>query len=189
MNLFESLPRDRSRNLLLYFLFFLSGIAGLIYEVLWMKELGYLFGNTAYAVATTLAVFFLGLSAGGYTWGKWSKNLRSPLLTYAFLELGIAATAGLYFFILQAYRAIYSHVFDLFSGVTAIFILVKLVLALGILFLPAFFMGGTLPVMGQHIYARIKSWPTKGHFFMRSIPSGPLLVLFWPDSSCPMPSD
>ena len=72
--------RLEPQNLPLYCLFFLSGVAGLIYEVLWMKELGFLFGNTAYAVATTLSVFFLGLSAGGYVWGKKSEN-RKPLLS------------------------------------------------------------------------------------------------------------
>jgi spermidine synthase len=39
-------------------IFFLSGAAALVYEVLWLKELGLLFGVTAYAAATTLAVFF-----------------------------------------------------------------------------------------------------------------------------------
>ena len=41
-------------------IFFLSGAAALVYEVLWLKELGLLFGVTAYATATTLAVFFGG---------------------------------------------------------------------------------------------------------------------------------
>ncbi|MFC1828803.1 fused MFS/spermidine synthase [Thermodesulfobacteriota bacterium] len=164
MNTIESSYRLESQNLPLYFLFFSSGIAGLIYEVLWMKELGFLFGNTAYAVATTLTVFFLGLSTGGYTWGRRSATLPNPLKTYAFLEFGIALTAGLYFFILHAYRAIYSPLFDLFSGMTFVFILVKLILALGILFLPAFFMGGTLPVMGQHIIRRPGDLAGKGTF-------------------------
>ena len=50
----------------LLLLFFLSGLLSLVYEVLWVRELGLLFGNSTYAAATTLAVFFLGLSAGSY---------------------------------------------------------------------------------------------------------------------------
>lgn len=164
MNTPEASYRVASQNLPLYFLFFSSGVAGLIYEVLWMKELGFLFGNTAYAVATTLTVFFLGLSTGGYIWGRRSKTLPNPLKTYAFLEFGIAVTAGLYFFILRTYRAVYSPLFDLFSNMTFVFILVKLILALGILFLPAFFMGGTLPIMGQHIIRRTGDLAEKGTF-------------------------
>lgn len=68
-------------------LFFLSGAAALIYEVLWLKELGRLFGVTAHAAATTLAVFFLGLAAGGWVWGTRSARARNPLRTYGLLEL------------------------------------------------------------------------------------------------------
>jgi hypothetical protein len=35
--------------------FFLSGAAGLIYQVAWAKALGLIFGHTTYAVATALA--------------------------------------------------------------------------------------------------------------------------------------
>jgi spermidine synthase len=138
----------------LFLLFFLSGASGLIYEVLWMKELGVLFGNTAYAVATTLTVFFLGLSAGGLAWGRRSRILANPLRTYGRIELCIAATAGLYFFLLKAYRGIFPSLFEWFGGSFGIFVAVKFFLAVGILFLPAFFMGGTLPVMGQHMIRR-----------------------------------
>lgn len=151
-----------TRNALLFTLFLFSGMAALVYEVLWMKELGLLFGNTAYAVATTLSVFFLGLSVGGYTWGRISRNLVNPLKTYAFLEFGIAITACLYFFILDAYRAIYSPLFNTFSESTVLFISVKLLLSIGILFLPAFFMGGTLPVMGQYLIRGPKDLPNTG---------------------------
>ena len=138
-------------NPILYVLFFLSGTAALIYEVLWMKELGILFGNTAHAAATTLTVFFLGLSAGGYTWGRLVTRLKKPLKTYGLLEFFIALSACLYFFLTPGYRAIYSTLFVAFSHNPILFILVKLILAGSILFLPAFFMGGTLPVMGQHL--------------------------------------
>lgn len=53
---------------LLFVLFFFSGFSALVYEVLWLKELRRLFGSTAYATSTTLAVFFFGLAVGGYFW-------------------------------------------------------------------------------------------------------------------------
>lgn len=147
---------------ILYLLFFLSGTAGLVYEVLWMKELGVLFGNTAHAVATTLTVFFLGLSTGGLVWGHKSRRLKNPLLTYSCLELGIAATAGLYFFILRAYRELFAPLYALVGNNFPFFVAVKFLLAVGILFLPAFFMGGTLPVMGQHLIRRQGELSGKG---------------------------
>ena len=133
-------------------LFFLSGFAGLVYEVLWMKELGLLFGNTAQAAATTLAAFFLGISAGGQVFGRIAERSQSPLRLYALLEAGIAATTLLYFALLGLYHLAYSELFQLFGrGDHPLFLLAKFLLALGILFPPAFFMGGTLPAMGQYL--------------------------------------
>jgi spermidine synthase len=141
----------RSRFAALLLLFFASGVAALIYEVLWLKELGRLFGVTAHAAAATLAVFFLGLSAGGFVWGRRVARIRNPLRTYALLEAGIAASALLYFGLLAIYHRIYAPLYDLVGSWPAALLLVKLLLAVGILFLPAFFMGGTLPVMAQFI--------------------------------------
>jgi predicted membrane-bound spermidine synthase len=56
--------------------FFLSGAAGLIYQVAWGKELGLIFGHTVYAIATVLSVFMAGLAAGSAYLGSW--NERTP---------------------------------------------------------------------------------------------------------------
>ena len=133
----------------LIFLFSLSGFSALIYEVLWLKELTRLFGSSAYATATTLAVFFLGLFLGGLFWGRKSSDIRQPMRAYALIELGIAASAILYFFILDLYFLIYSPLFEAFGHNPLLFTFVKFVLALGLLLLPSFFMGGTFPLITQ----------------------------------------
>ena len=135
----------------IFALLFISGFTGLVYEVLWMKELGLLFGNTAYAVATTLASFFLGLAVGGYIWGGRAAKVKNPLRAYALLEACVAVSALLYFLLLAAYRGVYSPLFEAFEHRQEVFLIVKFILALGILFPPAFFMGGTLPMMSQHL--------------------------------------
>ena len=40
----------------IHFCFFLSGITGLVYEVLWTRMLGHLIGAAPYAVSLVLAV-------------------------------------------------------------------------------------------------------------------------------------
>lgn len=140
--------------MLLYALFFLSGAAALIYQVLWLKELGLVFGNTAYAAATTLAVFFLGLAAGSWAAGRRAARLANPLRAYALLELGIAAAALLYFALTPAVRAAYGATYPLWGQNLAAMSAVKLLLATALLFPAAFLMGGTLPVMGQHLIRR-----------------------------------
>jgi hypothetical protein len=49
--------------------FFLSGSAGLIYEVVWTRMLTQIFGNTTYAIATVLAAFMAGLRWGAMSLG------------------------------------------------------------------------------------------------------------------------
>ncbi|MCY3844479.1 MAG: fused MFS/spermidine synthase [Acidobacteria bacterium] len=142
------------RRRLLASLVFLSGAASLVYEVLWLKELGLLFGSTAYAASTTLAVFFLGLAVGGAVFGRWSPHLRSPLRAYAWLELGVAASAALYFVLIEVYFQFYGPVYDALADRPAAFNAFRIALATLVLLPPAALMGGTLPVLGQHLVRR-----------------------------------
>ncbi|CCE22854.1 fused MFS/spermidine synthase [Methylotuvimicrobium alcaliphilum] len=130
-------------------LFFMTGMAALIYEVLWLKELGLLFGNTSQAMATTLTAFFLGLAAGSYYWGRKAAAYREPLKLYAGLEVAVAVCAAGYFILLEAYGRIYPWVFDCCGNHAGLFTGVKFALSLTVLFPPAFFMGGTLPVLSH----------------------------------------
>ncbi|HWN82810.1 MAG TPA: hypothetical protein VNM87_11980, partial [Candidatus Udaeobacter sp.] len=57
-------------------LFFLSGFAGLALEVVWVRQLGWITGTTATAVALVLAVFLGGLGLGGFLLGRLAD--RSP---------------------------------------------------------------------------------------------------------------
>ncbi len=131
-------------------LFFFSGLTALVYEILWLKELRLLFGASSYAIATTLFAFFLGLGFGGEYWGKKTSAHRNPLQLYGLLELGIAFSALGYFMILDLYSAIYSPLFDEFGSNRTLFTFIKFIMALCLLFPPAFFMGGTLPTISHY---------------------------------------
>jgi spermidine synthase len=85
---------------LLYLLFFLSGISGLIYQVVWVRVFGNVFGNTVYSASVVVAVFMLGLGAGSYVAGRWADrryaaNPAAPLQAYGYFELAIAALGAL----------------------------------------------------------------------------------------------
>ncbi|QIT56206.1 fused MFS/spermidine synthase [Aquisalimonas sp. 2447] len=132
-------------------LFLLSGFAALVYQVLWVRELGLLFGNTAQAAALAIAIFFAGLAAGGWIWGRIAPRVRSPLKAFGFLEMGVAATALGHFFLLDLYHAIYPTLFTAAHGTDWAVIALRAGLGALVLFPPAFLMGGTLPMMGQHM--------------------------------------
>jgi len=52
-------------SVLLYILFFFSGVSGLIYQVVWVREFATVFGNTIYSSSIVVAIFMLGLGLGG----------------------------------------------------------------------------------------------------------------------------
>ena len=137
-------------GLLIIAMVFASGFAGLVYQVLWMKQLGLLFGNTSHAAATTLAAFFAGLGAGSWWWGRRVAAVARPLRLYAWLEFGIAIAALTYFGVLKVFHAIYPSLYGSVSG-AGWMLAVKFALALALVFPAAFFMGGTVPAIGQAV--------------------------------------
>lgn len=131
-------------------LMLLSGFAGLVYQVLWMRQLGLLFGNTSHAAAVTLAAFFGGLAAGNWFWGRKSRTVANPMRAYAWLEAGIAVTALLYFAVLALFYLLYPIIYQRVAS-EALLLAVKFLLALLLVFPPAFLMGGTVPMLGQAV--------------------------------------
>ncbi len=127
--------------------FFFSGAAGLIDQVVWSKALGLIFGHTAYAVATVLAVFMAGLASGSAWIGGRSERWERPIALYGWLELGVAATAAISLAGLAGVRAAYVAAYPFAAGSGAILLTLRFVGSALVLFLPTFLMGGTLPVL------------------------------------------
>jgi len=75
------------------FCFFLSGFAGLVYEVCWIKKAALVFGSTTFALSSVLAIFFGGLALGSYLFGRLAQRWDRPLRIYALLEVCLAALA------------------------------------------------------------------------------------------------
>jgi len=57
--MFGKTPGSKS---ILYVIFFLSGATGLVYEVIWVRLTGLVFGNTSHAISTVLGAFMAGLA-------------------------------------------------------------------------------------------------------------------------------
>ncbi len=127
--------------------FFLSGAAGLIYEVAWTKSLGLFFGRTVYASATVLTVFMAGL-AGGSAWlGRKSEQTKRPIALYGWIELGVAATSAVSLAGQAGVRWLYYSVYPLVSHSAASVLTLRFTGAALVLIVPSFLMGGTLPIL------------------------------------------
>lgn len=150
---------------LVFLLFLLSGISGLVYEIVWARQLGLVFGNTDYAVATTLSVFMFGLGVGSLAVGSLAdrhlKTLRQLLLVYCACELLVGSLGlftvwviprldGLSDWISSYQAAAGPGGFAHLSASTNVW---RLVIAFGLLTPSAFLMGGTLPLLSKLVAA------------------------------------
>src|SRR6188472_4584446 len=104
-------PRGGPSPVAIVALFVLSGAAGLIYEVVWARQLVLVFGNTSQAVSTILTGFFGGLAIGGAIGGRVADRVARPLRLYGILELVVVVIVLLtplsFRLIGSAYQGIY----------------------------------------------------------------------------------
>jgi spermidine synthase len=129
--------------------FFLSGAAGLLWEVVWTRLLGTVFGHSVYAVTTVLAVYMGGLALGSALGGPWADRLRRPVRTYGLLEAAIGAYCLVTPALLGAVAPVYLRVFRTLEpsllGASAI----RAALAAAVLLPATTLMGATLPVLAR----------------------------------------
>ncbi len=127
--------------------FLLSGAAGLIHEVIWSKQLGYLLGSSLHSVATVTAAFLGGLALGAYALGPRLVRQGDPALRYAQLE-GVVALLGVA--LLPLLRSLDGPIGVLWracGGEGPAFAVARVVLLFALLVPPAALMGATLPVL------------------------------------------
>src|SRR5579864_6389860 len=74
--------------------FFVSGAAGLIFEVVWFHRFGLVFGESVDVTSIVLASFMAGLALGTALVGWQRRRLGNLLRAYAALEV-VGAAGGL----------------------------------------------------------------------------------------------
>lgn len=146
--------RPGSRWRVLFLLFFLSGVSGLIYESIWSRYIRLFVGSAATAQILVLSLFMGGMSAGALLAGRYLSRLRSPVLAYGVIE-GLVGLYALAFPYLQAgaMRLSYDVLFPALGGGTAVVVTKWLIAALLIL-PPCVMLGTTFPLMSVGILRR-----------------------------------
>jgi spermidine synthase len=135
------------------FCFFASGTSGLVYQVVWVRELVLVFGATTFAVSTVLTAFMGGLALGSFYFGRRSESLARPLRLYGWLEIGIGLYGLAVPFIFAALPVIYHPIWRWLQLSFFTLSLVRFFFAALVLILPTALMGATLPVLASY-YAR-----------------------------------
>ncbi|MGC1456528.1 MAG: fused MFS/spermidine synthase [Nitrospirota bacterium] len=141
---------------IIYLIFFLSGAAALIYEVLWVRYLSIIFGGSHLAVTTVLAVFMGGLALGSYKIGKAVGNYKNLLRLYGMLELGIAASVLVFAALMHFYPTIYIPLAQIAEDSAIYLSFIRIIFAAIALIVPTTLMGGTLPVLSHFIASRAR---------------------------------
>jgi spermidine synthase len=127
--------------------FVLSGATGLIYEVLWARMLGLVFGATTFAISAVLAAFMGGLALGSAWAGKLAMRIKRPLRAYGFIEIGIAVYAITVPFLFRLIDYLYAFIWEQFHPGFYAFSLWRFLLSCVVLLVPTTLMGATLPVL------------------------------------------
>ena len=140
-----------------YGLFVCSGFAGLLYEVVFAKHLGVIFGGTALAAYTVMATYMGGMALGAWLGGIIADRVRAPLKWYALFEAVIGlyalATPALFKLIEQVYVALATDVRPDAPSLT----FWRVALGALVLGIPTLLMGTTLPLMFKFLRGYLTS--------------------------------
>ena len=127
-------------------LFLISGAAGLIYEIVWERLLELYFGVTMVAITLIVAAYMGGLGLGSLLGGRIAARLKSRLLVYGLVELGIAA-----FGVFSPKIITWVGQITAGSPYPLVFIL-----SFALLLVPTLLMGMTLPMLSQAFIDRVE---------------------------------
>jgi spermidine synthase len=128
-------------------LFVVSGVAALLYQLLWQRRLFTLYGVNIESVTVIVTIFMLGLGLGSLLGGLVSARLPArALLLFGCCELGIGVFGAFSRGLIEAVgrRTLES---SLPVRTAAIF---------GLLFVPTVLMGATLPLLVEHVTRRLR---------------------------------
>ncbi len=128
-------------------LFFFSGACALVYQVLWLRTLGWVFGVTVYAASAVWAMFMAGLALGSGAAGLVADRVRNPLRWFGATELLIGATALVTPTALAQLQQLYIAAYPSISHSPAGLVAVHLAMAFAVLIVPTSLMGATLPLV------------------------------------------
>ncbi len=161
---------------LLWIAFFVSGVAGLSYELLWVRYLTHVFGATTPAVAATVAMFFAGTALGSALGARIFDRTARPVRAYAMLE----ATIGLVALVQPLAFGLLEDVLSSRGGAQST---LELLMASSLVLVPAAaLLGATFPAMAAAV--RGLANPTRATGLLYGLNTlgavvGCVLVSFW----------
>lgn len=149
--------KQKNAKPLVMTLFLISGFVSLIFQVVWLKMLVLVFGNTVWAVSTLLTAFMAGLAIGSWAFGKIADKAGSPLRLYGFIEGLVGLSALLTIPLFANLSIIYRPLYSISGGDNLLMGITKFIISFLLLIIPTSLMGGTLPLLAKKFTSSLKS--------------------------------
>ena len=145
------MPNGKTISRVVTACFFVSGVAGLIYQLAWSRYLALFLGHTSYAVVAVLVAFMGGLALGNAWLGAVVDRSRRPLAFYAWLEIGIALYAFLFPYYFEVCHKLYVTLARGFSAGETSLLMLKFFFSLFLVLIPTAMMGATFPALTRFV--------------------------------------
>lgn len=143
-----------------YLIFAISGASALVYQVIWARWLGLVFGNTTLSISIVLGSFMMGLALGSWLVGRFLHRIENPMRYYAVMELGIGAFALCFPFISKMADLLFIAIVSS-ESLTGFGLFMRALLSTAVLIVPTTFMGATLPLLTDFFHRspkHTKNW-------------------------------
>jgi spermidine synthase len=153
----QALPekkRELKNDLVILVLFFLSGFAALLFEVIWTRHIALIYGSSMQSFAIVLASFLAGLGIGSAVASKYVDRIKHKIVLFAFIELLIGLIGMCLVVVFPALERWFLYLYFHTSSYNA-FIALLFAVCFIIVLIPTIFMGATLPVISA-VYASDK---------------------------------
>lgn len=137
------------RNFLLL-IFAVSGATALIYEILWIRPLSLVFGNSIYAIGTIIFSFIIGLAIGSFLIAKYADKVKNPLQGFAYIQILVGITSIMILSVINELPQMYIGLYDATKFSTELFIVLQVVLSSLVLLIPATLIGMSFPLVMKH---------------------------------------
>jgi spermidine synthase len=152
-DLIQKVPTGGRFRFFLLFLFSLSGVTSMMYEVAWTRAFSIVLGSSTYAFSVMLTTFLFGIALGSWFLSTLSKNVKPNLFMFSALQIltAVFVLSGFNQFDEMPYYFI--KLFTYAKGSVWAIEIGKFILCSFIMFFPTFFMGAMFTCF-IHMYRR-----------------------------------
>jgi spermidine synthase len=144
-------------QVMLFAVLFFSGVSALIYQIVWIRKFGLVFGVDVFTMATVLSAFMGGLAIGSIIFGRLVDRIKNPLSLFMLLEFGIGLFAFLFPLTFKGLIGLYTPIIQKFGLSEYSAQLIKFIFSFVYLLIPTTLMGGTLPVIFKFFVKQLKN--------------------------------